>query len=200
MPSVPKDLRRAFATAAAAMMTAYTFGVLVLSLGGQVEYDLIGSSNALLNGAILALFPIVLAPLGIVAKLLSSRIALSIGSVASISAMGLLALAVSRHDFLAYLAANTAAGAGYGLLFVGGLQLISAAVPQHHRGGVISSLYLVAYLSIAVVALVLGVVATARGLALAVDLGAAGITIMSIATFVLAVTARADVSKIKGTR
>jgi len=77
---------------------------------------------------------------------------------------------------------------------------ISAVVPQHHRGGALSALYLVAYLSIPVVALVLGVVATARGLARAVDLGAAVITIMSIATFVLAVTARTDVWKLEGTR
>jgi hypothetical protein len=42
------------------------------------------------------------------------------------------------------------------------------------------------------VALVLGVVATAWGLGLAVDLGAAAITIMSIATLVLAVAMRAD--------
>jgi hypothetical protein len=112
----------------------------LLSLGGQVEHDLIGSSNALLNGAMLALFPMVLAPLGIVARILSSRIALCMGSVASVSGMGLLALAVIRHDLLAYLAANTAAGAGYSLLFVGGLQLISAAVPQHHRGGALSAL------------------------------------------------------------
>ncbi len=83
MPFVPKDLRRAFATASTAMMAAYAFGVLVLSLGGQVEHDLIGSSNALLNAAVLALFPIVLAPVGIVAKVLSSRIALSIGSITS---------------------------------------------------------------------------------------------------------------------
>jgi len=73
-------------------------------------------------------------------------------------------------------------------------------VPQHHRGGALSALYLVAYLSIPVVALVLGVVATARGLTRAVDLGAAVITIMSIATFVLAVTARTDVWKLEGTR
>jgi hypothetical protein len=54
MPFVPKELRRRFATAAAAILTAYTFAVLVLSLGGQVEHDLIGSSNALLNGAVLS--------------------------------------------------------------------------------------------------------------------------------------------------
>lgn len=200
MPCVPKDLRRAFATASAAIMTAYTFGVLVLSLGGQVEHDLIGSSNALLNGAVLALFPIVFAPLGIFAKVLSSRIALSIGSLAAVSGMGLLALAVGRHDLVAYLAATAAAGAGYSLLFVGGLQLINAAVPLQHRGGVLSALYLLGYLSMAVVALVMGVVATARGLAVAVDLGAGTITIMSIVTLILAIVTRADVSKINRTR
>jgi hypothetical protein len=36
------------------MMTAYTHGVLILSLGGQVTHDLIGSPNALVNGAVLS--------------------------------------------------------------------------------------------------------------------------------------------------
>jgi hypothetical protein len=81
--------------------------------------------------------------------------------------MGLLALSVGRHDLLVYLAATAVAGAGYSLLFVGGLQLINATVDLHHRGGVLSALYLIGYLSMGVVALVLGIVATARGLALA---------------------------------
>jgi MFS family permease len=192
MPFVQKDSRRAFATAATAMMVAYTFGVLVLSLGGQVEHDLIGSSNALLNGAVLALFPMFLALVGIVAQALSSRTALSTGAVASASGMGLLALAVSQHDLLIYLAATATAGAGYSLLFIGGLRLINAVGSSQHRGGVLSALYLVGYLSMATVALALGAVATAWGLGLAVDLGAAVITIMSVATFILAVASRAD--------
>jgi MFS family permease len=190
MPFVPKNMRRTFAAASTAMMAAYTFGVLVLSLGGQVEHDLIGSSNALLNGAVLALFPIVLGPIGIVAKVLSSRIALSIGSVASVLGMGLIALAVRRHDLLMYLAATATAGAAYSLLFVGGLGLITAAGSLHHRGAVFSALYLVGYLSMGALALALGVVATASGLGLAVDLGAAAIALISIATLVLAATTR----------
>jgi predicted MFS family arabinose efflux permease len=192
MPFVPKELRRRFATAAAAILTAYTFGVLVLSLGGQVEHDLIGSSNAFVNGAVLSLFAIVLVPVGIVARILSSRIALTIGAVASVSGMGLLTLAVGRHDLPIYLAATVTAGAGYSLLFVGGLELINSAGSSHHRGGVLSALYLVGYLSMAAVALVLGAVATAWGLGLAVKLGAAVITVLSIATFVRALATRAD--------
>ena len=64
MPSVPKHVRRAFAVSSTAMVAAYTFGVLVLSLGGQVEHDLIGSPNAFLNGAVLSLFPIVMGAIG----------------------------------------------------------------------------------------------------------------------------------------
>jgi predicted MFS family arabinose efflux permease len=187
VPFVPKDARRAFATAATAMMAAYTFGVLVLSLGGQVEHDLIGSSNALLNGAVLALFPIVLGLVGLVAKALSPRAALGIGAVAAVAGMGLLSLSVGRHDLLIYLAATAVAGAGYSLLFVGGLRLVDIAGAPDHRGGVLSALYLVGYLAMAAVALVLGAVATAWGLRIAVDLGAATIITMSIATLALAV-------------
>jgi hypothetical protein len=60
--------------------------------------------------------------------------------------------------------------------------LINGAVPAQHRGGVLSALYLFAYLSLGAVALVLGVVATQRGLGLAVDLGAAVIALLSLAT------------------
>ena len=187
-PFVPKDMRGAFVTASVAMMVAYTFGVLVLSLGGQVEHDLIGSSNALLNGAVMALFPMVLGPVGIVAKTLSSRTALSIGSIASVLAMGLLALAVARRDLLIYFVATAIAGAAYSLLFVGGLGLINTAGSPHHRGAVFSALYLVGYLSMGVLALVLGVVATTWGLGLAVNLGAAAIALTGIATLILAIT------------
>src|SRR5260221_8707088 len=76
MPSVPKHVRRAFAMTSTAMVAAYAFGVLVLSLGGQVEHDLIGSPNALLNSAVLSLFPIALGPIGTWARPPSPRAAL----------------------------------------------------------------------------------------------------------------------------
>ena len=50
--------------------------------------------------------------------------------------------------------------------------------------------YSLAYLSISTVALVLGVVATARGLRLAVELGAGGIAVLSLATLILAISVR----------
>jgi MFS family permease len=188
MPSVPKDVRRAFAVSSTAMVAAYTFGVLVLSLGGQVEHDLIGSPNAFLNSAVLALFPIVMGAIGIIARTLSPRVALIAGALISCLGMVLLILAVNLQDLVIYLLATAAAGGAYSLLFVGGLQVISVAAPTNHRGGILSALYLLGSLSMGALALVLGAIATTRGLGFAVNLGAAAIILMNVATLVLATT------------
>src|SRR6266850_7890987 len=186
MPSVPKHVRRTFAVSSTAMVAAYTFGVLVLSLGGQVEHDLIGSPNALLNSAVLSLFPIVMGAIGTIARTLSPRVALIVGALVSGLAMVLLILAVNLRDLVIYLLATAGAGGAYSLLFVGGLQVISAAACERNRGGILSALYLLSYLSMGALALVLGAIATTRGLSFAVDVGAAAIILMNVATLVLA--------------
>jgi MFS family permease len=180
----------AFTLAAIAVTTAYTHGVLILSLGGQVARDLVGSPNALINGAALSLFAIMSGVLGIVARRFPPRLAMMLGAIASAAGMGLLALSVAWRGLSIFLAATAMSGAGYSLLFLGGLALINGAIPAQHRGGVLSALYLFAYLSLGVVALALGVVATQRGLGLAVDLGAAVITLFSLATIGLLATRR----------
>jgi MFS family permease len=186
MPSVPKDGRRAFAVSSTAMMAAYTFGVLVLSLGGQVEHDLIGSPNAFLNSGVLSLFPIAMGVVGNIARTLSPRVALIVGALVSTLAMVLLILAVNFRDLVIYLLATATAGGAYSLLFVGGLQVISTAAPERNRGSILSALYLLGYLSMGALALVSGAIATTRGLSFAVDLGAAAIMLMNFATLVLA--------------
>jgi len=79
-------------------------------------------------------------------------------------------------------------------LFVGGLQVISAEASERNRGGIFSALYLLGYLSMGALALVLGAIATARGLSLAVDLGAAVIILMNLATLVLAMATPSGIS------
>jgi Na+-transporting NADH:ubiquinone oxidoreductase subunit NqrE len=64
----------------------------------------------------------------------------------------------------------------------------------------LSALYLAGYLSMAAFALILGAVATAWGLGLAVDLGAAAITIISIVTLGLTIVTHEDSSTNEGTR
>jgi len=189
-PSVPRNARNAFAVASLAMMTAYSHGVLVLSLGGQVAHDLVGSPNAFVNGGVLSLFAIVSGMVGVVARSLPARTAMTLGALGSTTGMGLLAMAVARHHLPAFLLATSTAGAGYSLLFLSALDVINRAAPADRRGGVLSALYLLAYLSMAAVALGLGAVATAKGLGLAVDLGTGAIAALSLATLLLAASMR----------
>ena len=182
VPFLPPGLRPTFTLASMAVTTAYTHGVLILSLGGQVARDLVGSTNALVNGAALSLFAITSGVLGIVARDLSPRPAMVLGAIASASGMGLLAFSVAWHELWIFLAATAMSGVGYSLLFLGGMVLINGAVATERRGGVLSAVYLLAYLSLGIVALLLGIVATQRGLGLAVDLGAGVIVLLSLAT------------------
>ena len=194
LPFVPPNVRKAFATASVAMMTAYTHGVLILSLGGQVAHDLIGSPNALVNGAVLSLFAIVSGAVSIVARSLTAQIAMTLGAFASATGMGLLALAVALHGLPAFLLATATAGAGYSLLFRTAVQVINTAAPAQHRGAVLSALYLLAYLSMGMVAISLGIVATGWGLRLATDLGVGVIALLSLATLALATAMRPSTS------
>jgi hypothetical protein len=71
-------------------------------------------------------------------------------------------------------------------LLVGGLQVISTAAAEINRGGILSALYLLGYLSMGALTLVSGAIATTWGLGFAVDLGAAAIILMNFSTLILA--------------
>jgi MFS family permease len=190
-PFIPNHLRNVFAVAAVAVTAAYTHGVLVLSLGSQVARDLVGSSNTLVNGAALSLFAIASAVVGIGARTLQPRTAMITGAVASAAGMALLAAAVAHHHLPVFLISTAISGAGYSLLFFGGLEMINAAAPAEHRGGVLSAIYLLAYVALGAIAILLGAVATARGLGFAVNLGAGVIALFSAITIALVAVTRA---------
>ncbi len=185
LPFIPAELRRVFIISATAVTAAYTHGVMILSLGSQVAHDLVGSSNVLVNGAALSLFALSSGAIGIAGRRLSGRGAMVIGGVTATIAMALFATAVADHSLAVFLTATATAGVGYGLLLSGGLEMIRGATPSHHRGGVLSALYLGAYGSLGVVALALGQVATLYSLRLAIDLGAAWIAALALATVIL---------------
>src|SRR5712671_6640319 len=97
IPFIPNHSRIAFAIASAAVTSAYTHGVLILSLGGQVARDLVGSPNTLVNGAALSFFAIASGAVGIGARTLQPRTAMTGGAVASAAGMALLAAAAPPH-------------------------------------------------------------------------------------------------------
>jgi hypothetical protein len=90
-----------------------------------------------------------------------------------------------------FLAATAISDARYSLLFFGGLETINCAAPAEHLGGVLSAIYLLAYVSLGAVSLLLGAVASAHGLGFAVNLGAGVIALFSVITVALVAMTRA---------
>jgi len=113
------------------------------------------------------------------------------GAAASAAGMALLAAAVAHHQLPVFLVATATSGAGYSLLFFGGLETINSVAPAEHRGGLLSAIYLLAYVSLGAVSLLLGAVATADGLGSAVNLGAGVIAMLSMTTVALVAITRA---------
>jgi MFS family permease len=190
MPQIHKPLRRTFLVSVSAVLSAYSVGATMLSLGSQIAHDLIGSSNTLVNGGAISLFAIVLGFTGIVAKRFGSRLSIIAGASFSIVSLLLLMLATATHALPVFLLSSAASGAGYSLLFMGGLNMINAHAPAHHRAGTLSALFLVAYLMQGVVAMLLGRAATAWGLNLAIDVGSLALAALSLGAMLLAIYIR----------
>src|SRR6266403_2326879 len=161
LPSVPRGIRRIFAVSAIAAGSGYAIGGLMMSLGAQIVRDLVGSDNVLVNGVAIALFALAAGLVAIPGKRLTPRAAITVGGISSIVGTALLALSTARRALPTFVAAATAGGIGFSLMYLGGLSLINASAPADRRGGVLSVLYSVAFATQAIIVLLLGAVAIA---------------------------------------
>jgi MFS family permease len=172
LPVVPQGLGKMFLLSVTAVTSAYSLGSLMMSLGAQMVRELIGSSNTLVNGAAMAIFALVFGVTSIAAKRVQSNQNIVMGGLCSAIGMAFIVVSSSQHTLLMFVIGSALAGSGYSLLFMGGLSLINANTPVHHRGGTLSALFLVAYLTQGVIAQLLGLAATKWGLGIAINLGA----------------------------
>jgi MFS family permease len=187
LPCIPRGIRKIFAASALAAASGYAIGGLMMSLGAQIAHDLVGSDNAFVNGVAIALFAVAAGVVAVPGKRLTPRAAIKVGGASAIAGAALLALSTARHSLPIFVAAATAGGIGFCLMYSSGLSLINANAPADRRGGVLSALYLVAFAMQAVIVLLLGATAMTWGLGVAVDLGAVAIAVLSICTIGLAV-------------
>lgn len=189
-PRMPREERAAFTAGTLGISAAYAMGAIFLALGAQIARDLVRSDNAFLDGAIISLSAVTIGAVAVLARPLRPRAAVTLGPVLAIVGLGLLIVAGLDHSLPAFIASSLVAGAGYSLMFSGGLGLVTSSAPAHHRAAVISAAYVAGYLVQAVAALGLGVLATTSGLQFALELGAPVILLLGVAALVVANTAR----------
>ena len=182
--TVAKGIRVLYVASAVAVTAAYAFGSVFLALGAQVARQLIGTENIFVIGLILAIMSVTIGVTAIAGRRFPAGRLVAVGAVATLADLALLETSAQTHSLPLFMAATVLGGISYGLLFSGGLGLITAHAPAHHRGGTVAAVYLVAYVLQGSIALTLGLVATASGLGTALLLGV--IVIGSLALLVLA--------------
>jgi len=183
---VPADLRGVVTASALAVTTAFAVGAVLLSLGAQISADLIHSDNTLVSGLVLAITSVVIGITAVAAKRMPARLAIGLGGLASATAVLLLVLSAATASLPVFAVTSVAAGVGYGLLFLGGLGLVNQHAPAHHRAGTLSVVYTVAYLVQGIVAVLIGLEATAVGLRTALDVAAPVLIVLALGTSVTA--------------
>jgi predicted MFS family arabinose efflux permease len=184
--TVAKGIRVLYLAAALAVTTAYAFGSVFLALGAEVVRDLVGTGNVFVIGLLLALFSAATGVTAIVGRRFPATRLVPVGAVLTLVDLGLLEVAATAHSFPFFVATTVVGGTAYGLLFSGGLALITSRAPAHHRGGTIAAVYLVAYILQGATALTLGIVATAAGLSTALLLGVTVIGTLALLVIVAA--------------
>jgi MFS family permease len=163
-PRVPASVRGPFAVAALAVTSAYSIGGLFFALGPQLAGQVFETGDHIVTGISLFL----LTGVGALAQLLYARRAawagVAGGSAALAAGVALIVLSAYEDSAAPLLAGSVIGGAGFGLVFLGALRNLSAAIPPDQRAGVMSAFFVVGYASLSVPAVLAGLAVTPLGL------------------------------------
>ena len=162
-PHVPPATRATFAVAALAVLSSWSVAALLLSLGPQLAARLLATTSALPGGWATLAFAGSAGAAQMAFRGLPARVATVGGSLLLASGMGVTVASLQGMP-AAFFAGLVATGAGFGVVFMGGLRSLAAAAPIEDRATVMSAFYIVAYLSLSVPAVLVGLIVTPLGL------------------------------------
>ncbi len=162
-PHVPVTTRGAFAVAALTVLSSWSVAALLLSLGPQLAARLLATTSALPGGWAILAFAGSAGIAQMAFRGLPARAATVGGSLLLASGMGVTVASLQGMP-AAFFAGLVATGAGFGVVFMGGLRALAAAAPTEDRATVMSAFYIVAYLSLSVPAVLAGLIVTPLGL------------------------------------
>ena len=186
-PRVPPAAQGAFIVAALAALSSWSVAALLLSLGPELAAKLVGTKSPLPGGWATLAFAGAAGSAQLLAHRLSDRAATTCGSLLLACGMATTIASLDGNAAL-FFVGLVAAGAGFGLLFMGGVRALTAAAPLEHRATVMSAFYVAAYLSLSLPAVFAGLIATHVGIVKTYR--AFGIAVIVVALIVGAIAAR----------
>jgi MFS family permease len=154
---VPRGARTTFVAALPATVGVWSLSALYLSLGPKLASDLLGSTNLLWGG--LAAF--LLAGIGsfgaVAAGRIAPRAAVVFGCVVLFVGAALTFGAIAGSVPALFLLGTGIAGVGFGGAWSGAYRMMTADVEDADRAGLVAAIFVVAYLSFSLPALIAGV-------------------------------------------
>jgi predicted MFS family arabinose efflux permease len=161
---LPPGLRRPLLVATPALLAAWALAGFYGSLGPTMVRRIADSSSLALGG--IALF--VLAASGALTVLVlhhrNARTMLTIGTAALIVGVAITLLATTTGSLAVFFVGAVIAGGGFGAAFQGAIRSVVPLAQPHERAGVLSILYVIAYLSMGLPAVLGGIRAVHGGI------------------------------------
>ncbi|MBF6329595.1 MFS transporter [Nocardia transvalensis] len=163
-PSVPKEIRRPFAMAGCTVLLTWSLLGFFLSLAPSMMYELTPADRTTFAAGIVTLMLGAATLAESQSARLSKRVAKTSGLAALASGISMLMAAVITRQPLIALIAAVVVGVGKGLAFAAALAEVTVIAPVEKRGEVLTTVYLIGYLALAVPVLCIGLLAGHIGL------------------------------------
>lgn len=160
---------------------AFGVGGIVLALGADVAVGLLGTTDPLVIGLLLALSAAVIGVTALLTRGLRASRSAPAGAATMLAGLTLLVVASGTGSLILFLASIVVTGIGYSLLFAAGIGAAAELAPAEHRASTVSAVYFGGYAVQALAAIGLGALATTDGLFPAILIGAIALAVVAAA-------------------
>src|SRR5580704_1646704 len=162
--SVPRQARRAFATAVPCLIAVWALSGLYQSLGPSLAVQVTGSRDLLWGGLLVFLLTGVAAAATVAFRGLTPRTAMLAGYLVLLAGLAVTFAAIATTTAAAFLAGTAVAGAGTGLALLGVNRTLIALAAPGQRAGLITAIFIISFLGLSIPALIAGVATAHFGL------------------------------------
>ncbi|WP_158104655.1 MULTISPECIES: MFS transporter [Streptomyces] len=162
--SVPGAARREFVASIPVHMAAWMLAGLFMGLVPTIIRDLLGLHSGLLNGATAFVQPAAAAVAGLSLGRLAPRRTIFVGGAGVLLGTAVNMTGVATATLPLLWLGGLIGGVGFGASFSGALRTITPLAQPHQRAGLFAAVYLVAYLSFGVPAIIAGLLIAPLGL------------------------------------
>lgn len=185
---VDRAVRPAFLAATPCLVATWALGGFSLSLGPSLTLQLLHSTNRLAGATAVTALTVAGGLASLAVRDWAPRRAMIGGCIALALGSGVITAGIAASSVAVFLAGNAVAGLGFGAAFLGAFRTLAGLASPERRGGLVSAVYVVAYLAFSAPAVVAGVLSTVVGLP--VTAIGFGVAVAALAVLAIVATAR----------